>query len=177
MAAVIPQKIIPTTMVRRMTETLDIRVGPEDFDLGAEYRRLCAAAPGAGAVVTFCGLVREFYQSDDGDPVRELRLEHYPGMTEKSILDIARRAQRRWELLAVRIIHRIGALRPGEQIVFAGVAAHHRAEAFQAADFIMDYLKSQAPFWKKQLAGSGGGWVGIRDSDRDAIGRWRSAGD
>ncbi len=153
-----------------------VRVQTEDFDLGAEYRRLCAAAPDAGAVVTFSGLVREFYDADSGDEVRALRLEHYPGMTEKSIGDIVAKARQRWDLLAVRVVHRVGELRPGDQIVFAGVAGRHRGETFAAANFIMDYLKSEAPLWKKQLTREGAEWVRVRDSDLQAVRRWR-AGD
>lgn len=154
-----------------------ISVQAEDFDLGAEYRRLCADAPGAGAVVTFCGLVRDFYDAGGADEVRELRLEHYPGMTEKSILEIVRQAEQRWDLLAVRVVHRVGVMRPGEQIVFAGVAGRHRGETFEAANFIMDYLKSEAPFWKKQITRNGSEWVSIRESDREALSRWQAAGD
>lgn len=154
-----------------------ISVQTEDFDLGAEYRRLCADAPGAGAVVTFCGLVREFYAADGADEVQELRLEHYPGMTEKSIQAIAAQAEQRWDLLAVTVVHRVGVLRPGAQIVFAGVAGRHRGETFAAANFIMDYLKSEAPFWKKQTTRDGSEWVDIRDSDREALLRWQAAGE
>lgn len=153
-----------------------ISVQTEDFDLGAEYRQLCAGAPGAGAVVTFCGLVREFCDAGGEDGVRELRLEHYPGMTEKSILEIVRQAEQRWHLLAVGVVHRVGVLRPGEQIVFVGVAGRHRGETFEAASFIMDYLKSEAPFWKKQITRDGSEWVGIRESDRAALVRWQADG-
>ena len=154
-----------------------ISVRAEDFDVGGEYRRLCADAPGAGAVITFSGLVRDYYDPGAGERVRELRLEHYPGMTEKSIREIIARAESRWNLLAVRVIHRVGALRPGDRIVFAGVAAHHRGDAFAAADFIMDYLKSEAPFWKKQLTESGGEWIATRHSDAESLGRWRETAD
>ena len=154
-----------------------ISVQTEDFDLGAEYRRLCADAPGAGAVVTFCGLVREFYAADGADEVQELRLEHYPGMTEKSIQAIVAQAEQRWDLLAVTVVHRVGVLRPGAQIVFAGVAGRHRGETFAAANFIMDYLKSEAPLWKKQTTRDGSEWVDIRDSDREALSRWQAAGE
>ena len=152
-----------------------VSVRTEDFDLGAEYRQLCADAPGAGAVVTFCGLVRDFHDAGDVDEVRELRIEHYPGMTEKNIRAIAAQAEQRWDLLAVNIAHRVGVLRPGAQIVFAGVAGRHRGETFAAANFIMDHLKSGAPFWKKQTTGNGSEWVGIRDSDREALSRWQAA--
>ena len=153
-----------------------ISVQNKDFDLDAEYRQLCADAPGAGAAVIFCGLVREFYDAADGDEVRELYLEHYPGMTEKSILEIVGQAEQRWELLAVRVIHRVGTLRPGDQIVFTGIAGRHRSETFEAASFIMDFLKSEAPFWKKQVTRGGSEWVSIRDGDREALSRWQAAG-
>jgi len=149
-----------------------ISVQHEDFDVGAEYRKLCAQAPGAGAVATFCGLVRDHYDPNQGEAVRELRLEHYPGMTEKRIGEIIAEAEDRWQLLAARVIHRVGALAPGEQIVFAGVAGHHRHEAFAAAGFIMDYLKSEAPFWKKQITASGGEWIATRPSDARALRNW-----
>ncbi len=148
-----------------------VSVQGEDFDVGAEHRELCAEAPGAGAVVTFSGLVRDFYDPGGGR-VEELRLEHYPGMTEKSISAIIGRAWRRWPLLAVRVIHRVGALAPGDRIVFAGVASHHRHEAFAAAGFIMDYLKSEAPLWKKQITDSGGEWITTRDNDTEALRDW-----
>ncbi len=154
-----------------------VSVQDEDFDLGAEYRRLCGDAPGAGAAVTFCGLVRDFHEAGSGDEVRELRLEHYPGMTEKSIREIVGQAEQRWDLLAVRVIHRVGALRPGDQIVLVGVAGRHRRETFEAASFIMDYLKSAAPFWKKQFTRGGSAWVNARESDRQALSRWRGAGE
>lgn len=154
-----------------------ISVQTEDFDLGAEYRRLCADAPGAGAVVTFCGLVREFHAADGADEVQELRLEHYPGMTENSIRAIVAQAEQRWDLLAVTVVHRVGVLRPGAQIVFAGVAGRHRGETFEAANFIMDFLKSEAPLWKKQTTRDGSEWVDIRDSDRKALLRWQAAGE
>lgn len=151
-----------------------ISVQTEDFDAGAEYRQIRADSPGAGALVTFCGLVREFYEADGKDEVLELRLEHYPGMTEKSILGITRQAESRWDLLAIRVIHRVGKLCPGDQIVFVGVAGRHRGETFQAANFIMDYLKSEAPFWKKQLTHNGSEWVSTRSADRDALLHWQA---
>ncbi len=152
-----------------------ISVQSEDFDVGAEYRRLCSDAPGAGAVATFCGLVRDYHDAGSSDAVRELQLEHYPGMTERCIGECLGQAQQRWKLLAVRVIHRVGSLRPGEQIVFVGVASHHRADALQAASFIMDSLKSEAPLWKKQCSSSGEEWIDIRDSDREALSRWSAA--
>jgi molybdopterin synthase catalytic subunit len=150
-----------------------VSVQDEDFDPGLEIARLGAVGAGdAGAVATFVGLVR-------GDPaatatVVALELEHYPGMTERSIGDIVAQAQRRWNLLAVRVIHRIGRLAVGDRIVFVGVASRHRGDAFAACEFIMDYLKTRAPFWKKAWDSQGQGqWVDARESDSRAAARWR----
>jgi len=159
-------------MARSSSINASVSVQGEDFDVGAEYRALCAAAPGAGAVVTFSGLVRDFYDPGRGEAVRELRLEHYPGMTEKRIREIIGEAENRWRLLAVRVIHRVGALAPGEQIVFTGVAGHHRHQNLAAAGFILDYLKSEAPFWKKQITDSSAEWIATRKSDAEALGQW-----
>ncbi len=150
----------------------------EDFDPGREHRLLQERAGDAGAIVTFTGLVRELYDAGDGeaDKVRALRLEHYPGMTERRIEEIAREAGSRWELLACRIIHRTGSLAPGDRIVFVGAAGRHRGAAFEAARFIMDFLKSRAPFWKKQTTAGGGGWVDSRRGDEEALERWRQDG-
>ena len=145
-----------------------VSVQRDDFAIGEEYQSLRASAPGAGAIVTFSGLVRDLYDPVGGEKVSELQLEHYPGMTEKCIREIIGKAQSRWQPLAVRVLHRIGALAPGEQIVFVGVAGHHRGESFAAASFIMDYLKSEAPFWKKQLTPAGSEWISPRQSDYEA---------
>lgn len=155
-----------------MKENTDIiRVQTSDFDLAAEYRALRAASAQTGAIVTFTGLVRDFNQ---GDQVATMTLEHYPGMTEKVLADIVARARQRWRLQAVGVVHRVGALAPGEQIVFVGSASAHRGDAFAACEFIMDFLKTRAPFWKKERTGSGERWVDERQSDGEAAQRWQS---
>lgn len=156
----------------------DISVQTEPFDLAVEYDALRERAGDAGAIVTFTGLVREIYgQSDAGatqqSPVQCLFLEHYPGMTEKCLQDILAQAQQQWPLLAARIIHRVGELLPGDQIVLVATASAHRHAAFESAQFMMDYLKSKAPFWKKQSSAEGTVWVESRQSDAEAIERWR----
>lgn len=151
-----------------------ISVQREDFDLDTQYRLLRSDADNAGAIVTFTGLVREFHgEAADGEsPVSSLTLEHYPGMTEKALQQIEEQARERWPLQACRIIHRVGTLHSGDQIVFVGTASAHRAAAFEAADFIMDYLKTRAPFWKKQQRGEHSEWVESRDTDYQAARRW-----
>ncbi len=146
-----------------------IRVQTDDFDVGAELEALRRAAPRAGAVASFVGLVRE---ASAQASITSMTLEHYPGMTEKALRDIADTAASRWEVAATRIIHRVGILYPGDQIVLVAVASAHRAEAFQACEFIMDYLKTQAPFWKKEETGEGARWVASRQSDTLAAERW-----
>lgn len=154
-----------------------ISIQSEDFDLGREYQRLRQAAGDAGAIVTFTGLVRQHYEGGDkaDDAIRSLTLEHYPGMTEKSLQAILDEACSRWDLLAARIIHRVGRLGPNEQIVFVGAASAHRQAAFAAAEFMMDFLKSRAPFWKKQESDEGSHWVASRESDSDALTRWHKS--
>lgn len=144
-----------------------ISVQEADFDIGAETGALGAGDPEAGAVATFVGLVR-------GGEVSTMTLEHYPGMTEKALEEIVSAAQARWPLRRVRVIHRVGPLRPGERIVFVGVATRHRGDAFAACEYIMDYLKTQAPFWKKETTPEGGRWVDARESDDTAVSRWTS---
>jgi molybdopterin synthase catalytic subunit len=146
-----------------------VRIGEADFAVGSEYAALSAVA-NTGAVVTFAGLVRE--QGEQG-ALLGMELEHYPGMTEASIAGIVEEAQQRWPLLAVRVIHRVGRLLPGDNIVFVGVAASHRAAAFAAAEFIMDYLKTRAPFWKKEITTAGEYWVEQKHSDVSAGLRWQ----
>lgn len=148
-----------------------ISIQTEDFDLGHEYHQLRLKAGDSGAVVTFTGLVREW--DKQADNIASLTLEHYPGMTEKSLQKIIDEANARWDLLATRVIHRVGELQPGEQIVLVATASAHRQAAFSAAEFIMDYLKSRAPFWKKQQTDSGSHWVEQRLSDSDALNRWQ----
>ena len=146
-----------------------ISIQADDFDLAREYQRLRECSGNAGAIVTFCGLVRDF---QPGDPQQLLQLEHYPGMTEKTLQDICVNARTRWQIERISIIHRVGQLQHGDQIVFVGVSGKHRYEAFQACEFIMDFLKTQAPFWKKEITSEGGRWVDARDSDNRAAGRW-----
>lgn len=148
---------------------MSIRVQVETFDAGAELNALHAANLGIGAVVSFVGYVRDF---NDGQAVAGMLLEHYPGMTEKALAKIEAEARGRWPLLTVEIIHRVGALEPGEPIVFVGTSSAHRQAAFDACAFIMDYLKTRAPFWKKERTPEGERWVEGRGSDQQAAQRW-----
>jgi molybdopterin synthase catalytic subunit len=148
---------------------LTIRVQQADFSLQDETDTLRAHSHNIGAVVTFSGLVRELHE---GSEIQTLFLEHYPGMTEKSLHAIAEQAAQRWPLDGVTLIHRIGELHPGEQIVFVGVTSAHRKAAFAACEFLMDYLKTQAPFWKKCLQGKDAFWVEAKDTDIEASKRW-----
>lgn len=145
-----------------------IQVQEHDFDLAAEYAALSKSYQ-TGAVVTFVGKVREM---NEGAQVQGLTLEHYPQMTEKALQSIAQQAQARWPLLAIKIIHRVGKLELGDQIVLVGVASQHRDAAFAACQFIMDYLKTQAPFWKKEQTAQGDHWVSAKDSDQQAAAQW-----
>jgi len=150
-----------------------VRVGPEDFDLGAEVAALRGQDPQVGAVVSFVGTVREWTQAAaPASPPAIMELEHYPGMTEKALAGIVGEAEQRWPLLRVEVLHRVGRLQPGEPIVFVGIASAHRQAAFDACNFIMDYLKTRAPFWKKEDTPEGARWVEGRDSDQDAAARW-----
>lgn len=146
-----------------------VRVQTEDFNAGEEITRLQAERKDIGAVVSFIGLVRDI---NDGDTVSQLTLEHYPGMTEKSLSAIADQAKTRWNISDVLIIHRVGTLQPCDQIVMVVVAGGHRGDAFAACEFVMDYLKTEAPFWKKELTQDGERWVEAKDSDDDAKARW-----
>jgi molybdopterin synthase catalytic subunit len=150
--------------------SIDVRVQREDFSLQAESDALRALSSNTGAVVTFSGLVRDLHE---GVKVRALTLEHYPGMTEKSLQAIAQEAATRWPLQGLIIIHRIGELQATEQIVFVGVSSAHRQAAFSACEFVMDYLKTRAPFWKKCHAADGEYWVDAKDSDDSAAARWQ----
>lgn len=145
-----------------------ILVGQDNIQVGDEYQWL-AECDDDGAVVTFTGKVRN---QNLGDKVTGLTLEHYPGMTEKALTDIVSAARSRWSLQRVTIIHRVGELHAGEQIVFVGVGAAHRHAAFEAAQFIMDYLKTRAPFWKREATASGERWVEAKESDENAARRW-----
>lgn len=148
--------------------TTRIRVGQPPFSMAEEYQWL-AACNDDGAVVTFTGKVRNH---NLGDQVAALTLEHYPGMTEKALAEIVAEARTRWPLQRVSVIHRVGELFPGDEIVFVGVSAAHRGAAFASAEFIMDYLKTRAPFWKREATPEGDRWVEARDSDQQAAGRW-----
>ena len=148
--------------------TTRIRVGEAPFSMADEYQWL-AACDDDGAVVTFTGKVRNH---NLGENVSALTLEHYPGMTEKALAEIVEEARTRWPLQRVSVIHRVGALFPGDEIVFVGVSAAHRGGAFAAAEFIMDYLKTRAPFWKREATSEGDRWVEARDSDQQAARRW-----
>lgn len=147
---------------------MSIRVQPDRFDMGAELNCFAAAQQGAGAVVSFTGIVRDLA---DGD-LAAMEIEHYPGMTEKALAGIAAKAGERWSLSGSLIIHRYGRLAPDEPIMMVATAARHRGEAFAAAEFLMDYLKSRAPFWKKEITTDGAAWVQARDADEEALNRW-----
>ena len=147
--------------------SISVRVQQEDFDLATEYQRL-AQNKQCGAVVTFTGLVRDSVEGG----LRGLELEHYPGMTEKALASIVEEAQKRWYLHGVTVIHRVGYLALNEQIVMVAVASGHRQAAFSAASFIMDYLKTQAPFWKKEHTEKGEHWVEAKQSDQQAAEQW-----
>ena len=137
------------------------------FDLGAESTAFAAGAAGAGAVVTFTGIVR-----DNGGTLAAMEIEHYPGMTEAAIGRIMDEARARWQLIDALVIHRFGRLAGGEPIMMVATAAPHRADAFAAAEFLMDYLKSRAPFWKKEIGPDGATWVAAKDEDEAALTRW-----
>lgn len=150
-----------------------IRVQPDDFDVAAEYAALGAGDAGSGAVTMFVGRVRA---GGDLADVRGMYLEHYPGMTEQALAGIAAEAHTRWPLTGVRIVHRVGDLAPGAQIVFVGVASAHRAAAFAACEFLIDWLKTRAPFWKRETDAAGvSRWVEQKASDRDRASRWESS--
>ncbi|MGB7481546.1 MAG: molybdenum cofactor biosynthesis protein MoaE [Burkholderiaceae bacterium] len=152
---------------------MPVRVQTADFDLDAELRQLRAANFKIGALVSFVGLVRDL---NDGAGVLEMELEHYPGMTEKALADIVAEAKSRWPLFDALVIHRVGPLAPAEQIVLVAVAAAHRGEAFAACEFIIDYLKTGAPFWKKETTPEGARWVDARCSDDAALAKWQAGG-
>lgn len=141
----------------------------QDFDLGAEVAALRADNKGVGAVCSFVGTVRD---RNDGQSVSTLELEHYPGMTEKAIEAMIDEAHRRFDILGARVIHRVGLMQPLDQIVLVAVTSAHRGQSFQACEFIMDYLKTQAPFWKKEQTPEGARWVDARVSDDAALARW-----
>ena len=148
---------------------MPVRVQTEDFDLSTEILNLRQGNTGIGAVASFIGLVRDLNHSTT---VTEMTLEHYPGMTEKALAEIVGEAKRRWEIIDALVIHRIGPLKPADQIVLVAVSSAHRGDAFAACEYIMDYLKTRAPFWKKEQTESGAHWVDARESDETSIQRW-----
>ena len=152
-----------------MTQLL-IRVQENDFDISAEIAALRKGDPRVGAVVTFLGTVRDL---NDGSQIKEMTLEHYPGMTEKALEEIVAQAKSRWDIYQALVIHRVGLLLPEDQIVLVAVTSAHRGEAFAACEFIMDYLKTAAPFWKKEQTPEGGRWVDARVTDETAMARWK----
>ena len=147
-----------------------IRVQEADFDLTTEIKNLRNADPQVGAVVSFLGTVRDM---NEGSEVKAMTLEHYPGMTEKALQNIMDQARVRWHIRNSLVIHRVGALLPEDQIVLVAVTSAHRGEAFSACEFIMDYLKNAAPFWKKEETAEGGRWVDARVADGAAMARWK----
>lgn len=138
------------------------------FDPGQETNTFAAGHADVGAVVTFTGIVRDV----PGDPLQVMEIEHYPGMTEAALTKIAAEAIDRWSLADALVIHRFGSLTPGEMIMMVATAARHRKDAFEAAEYLMDYLKSRAPFWKREITDKGAGWVAAQDADEDALKRW-----
>ena len=150
---------------------MPVRVQEADFDLGAEIAALRAADARVGALASFLGLVRDI---NDGASVAEMTLEHYPGMTEKALEEIVAEAKGRWDIYDALVIHRVGPLKPCDQIVLVAVTSAHRGEAFAACEFIMDYLKTRAPFWKREATPQGARWVDARDADDSAAARWQT---
>ena len=149
-----------------------VRVQTEDFDVSAEMLTLRKRNPKIGAVASFVGVVRDL---NDGDSVSTLTLEHYPGMTEKSLEAIVQQAKERWDIYDALIVHRVGTMRPLDQIVLVIVTSAHRGESCQACEFLMDFLKTRAPFWKKEVTPEGERWVDARSSDDVAAKRWEQA--
>lgn len=150
---------------------MSVRVQTEDFDIGAEIAQLRKGNAKIGAIASFIGLVRDM---NEGDDVSTMTLEHYPGMTEKALEDIVAQAKSRWELYDALVVHRVGRLLPLDQIVLVVVTSAHRGDAFSACEFLMDYLKTQAPFWKKEDTAKGARWVDARESDDAAAARWKA---
>jgi molybdopterin synthase catalytic subunit len=154
-----------------MSAQSGIRVQTETFDVAEVIDGLRAGNPAVGAIVSFIGLVRDL---NDGANVETMTLEHYPGMTEKALQGIVTDARKRWDLVDVSVVHRVGELHPTDPIVLVAVASAHRGDAFQACEFIMDFLKTRAPFWKKEEDSQGTRWVASRSSDARAAGRWKA---
>jgi len=154
-----------------MTDTASPRVSiqTQDFDISSELAALRAGQPGVGAVCSFLGTVRD---RNEGDAVASMELEHYPGMTEKAIEAMIDAALERFDIYSARVVHRVGLLQPTDQVVLVAVSSAHRGESFAACQFLMDYLKTQAPFWKKEVTPEGARWVDARVSDDAALARW-----
>ena len=152
---------------------MTVKIQTADFDVSAEIAALRQNNPKIGAVASFIGVVRDV---NDGGAVAEMTLEHYPGMTEKAIEEIIGQARGRWQVLDALVVHRVGRLKPTDQIVLVVVTSSHRGDAFAACEFIMDYLKTRAPFWKKEQAGNSQRWVEARETDDLAAERWRLKG-
>jgi molybdopterin synthase catalytic subunit len=152
---------------------MTVRVQTEDFDAGAEIAALRRGNPKIGAVASFIGIARDV---NEGDSVSRLVLEHYPGMTEKALEKIVAEARGRWDVMDILVVHRVGELKPADQIVLVAVAGAHRGEAFAACEFVMDYLKTRAPFWKQEQTPRGARWVEARSSDDQAAERWKKKG-
>ena len=150
---------------------MKIVIQTEDFDVSTELHLLRKDLPGIGGINVFVGTVRDVHQ---GDVVAAMELEHYPGMTEKSLQDIVEQAKKRWDVLNATIIHRVGKLYPSDQIVLVAVASAHRGDAYSACEFMMDYLKTAAPFWKKETTPEGSRWVDARTSDEERLKKWQS---
>ena len=150
---------------------MPVRVQTEDFDAGAEIERLRRGNPGVGAIAAFVGVARDV---NDGSAVATLTLEHYPGMTENALERIVVEAHARWRVIDALVVHRVGSLKPTDQIVLVAVTSEHRDDAFRACEFIMDYLKTRAPFWKKEATPGGARWVEARADDDAAAARWRA---
>ncbi|HSS71006.1 MAG TPA: molybdopterin synthase catalytic subunit MoaE [Casimicrobiaceae bacterium] len=148
---------------------MPVRIQREDFDVARELEGLRAGDVRIGAIASFVGLVRDVNEASE---VHAMTLEHYPGMTEKALAQIVEEARSRWNIIDALVIHRVGELKPGDQIVLAAVAGAHRGEAFAACEFIMDYLKTRAPFWKKEQTPAGERWVEARASDEEKASRW-----
>jgi len=148
---------------------MSISIQTEDFDLAAELAVLRAGSAKVGALVSFVGLVRDF---SGAEKIENIFLEHYPGMCEKALEKIIAEANERWRLLGVRVIHRVGQLQPNEQIVLVATASEHRSDAFAACEFIIDYLKTAAPFWKREQTSQGTEWLGTKDTDVQRMERW-----
>jgi molybdopterin synthase catalytic subunit len=153
---------------------MSISIQHEDFDVAAELAALRAQSTQVGALVGFVGLVRDF---SGGEPIESIYLEHYPGMCEKALEKIIAEAQQRWQLLGIRVIHRVGELRPSEQIVLVATSSPHRADAFAACEFIIDCLKTAAPFWKREQTAHGAHWLDTKQSDEQRMQRWFPQGD